>query len=207
MVDYQTKEIITLDEAARRYVELQPTLKDTDFGKDPVRAGILVFIDSEYLFITPMIPISETQLVSIEEYCKLEIDTERCDQIKYSLKLASMESKSKDPSMMVPAINEFLMIMKEINQESDLGLDHELYIVHYVLSINPKSLAEAEIIKTENGEFTSINKLSTIGVNGEKVILAQEILKYLDENKQLDKKQVLNATIKVIKILVELNNQ
>ncbi len=205
--DLETRKAITLDESARKFVEQNPLLRDSDFGKDPVRAGLMLFFDGEYLFIAPIIPISDEQLISLEEYCKLEIDSEKCEKAKAYLKLASMASKARDPTLFIPAAKAFMGIVQEINNETNAGLDEEINFVNELLSIKPETLANAKLIRTSNGEYISLHQASTLEYDEETISIAQSALNYMTNDENKKKKQFEQDLITVINSLDKLSNQ
>jgi len=72
--DLETSEITALDKNLKKTLNQHPVLKETDFADDPIRAGLILYLASEFIFITPIIPIRENELISVEEYCRLKLD-------------------------------------------------------------------------------------------------------------------------------------
>lgn len=205
--DLETGKIITLDEYARKIVEQNPPLRNSDFGKDPVRVALMLFFDGEHFLVTPIIPISDEKLISLEEYCKLEIDDQMCEKAKAYLKLASMASKVRNPTLFVPAMKAFLGIIQEINNETNAGLDEEIIFVNDLLSIQPQTLANTKLIPTNDGEYISLNQASTLEYDEETIGIAQSALNYMSNDENRKKEQLEQDLITIINAIDKLSNK
>lgn len=201
--DFESHTVMTLDQYAKKTIENEPNLRNTDFAKDPVRAGLLLIIDGEYLYVAPLIPVGNEQYISLAQFCQLEIDIEKCEQAKTFLKVASNASKAKDPSLFVYSIKSFLGIIQDFNHDYELGLDNEIEHADYILSVTPNDLANAKILE-KDGRFISINEASEIQFHNEKINLVHIVLNELNNPKLNDQQRIENIIL-VLKIINEIN--
>ncbi|KAG2477241.1 MAG: hypothetical protein NPMRTH1_1250022 [Nitrosopumilales archaeon] len=180
--DIETGKPSTLDKQLQKTIHNHPVLKDTAFGENPVRSGLMLYFDSKFIFVTPIIPISDNQLISVEEYCILEIDELYCDRL-IKLGVLSHMAIKKDPALAIKSIEMFLILAKDINKETGAGLDSELeyatYYVEFINELDPQKLADGKLIETESGEFVSLNEISEIKYNGHKISIAKKALKFM----------------------------
>lgn len=203
--DFEAKKVVTLDQFARKMIENEPGLVNTDFAKDPIRAGLLLFFDGEYLYVAPLIPVQNNQFISLAQFCQLQIDEDKCEKAKIFLKTASYASKAKDPTLFLHSANAFLGIIHEINNEFELGIDTEINYAKSILSITPNNLANVKILERD-GNLISINQASEIQFHEKKINLAQILLHEL-EKPELNDQQRLENIILVLEIIDEINEQ
>lgn len=111
--DYESGNITTLNSAAKKTITQNSLLKKTDFAKDPVRAGLMLYLDSDYLFYAPIIPISDSKMISLEEYCKVELNDDKCKKTKNLVKIVNMASKSGDKKLFNSSAKLLLQTLKE----------------------------------------------------------------------------------------------
>lgn len=202
--DFESKKVMTLDQYAKKLIENEPGLRHTDFATDPVRAGLMLIFDGEYLYVAPIIPVSESQYISLAQYCQLQLDEKKCEQAKILLKTASSASKAKDPTLFLHSTKAFLGIMNEINKEFGLGVDDEINSAQSIISITPEQLTNVKLIQI-NGKYVSINDASTINYREKEINLAQIALHEL-ENPSLNDQQRIENIILILKIIDDINN-
>lgn len=203
--DIETGELTTLDKQLQKTIRNHPVLKDTVFGENPVRSGLMLYFDSKFIFATPIIPISDNQLISVEEYCILEIDELYCDRL-IKLGIMSHMAIKKDPALAIKSIEMFLILAKDINKETGAGLDSELeyatYYVEFINELDPEKLADGKLIETESGEFVSLNEISEIEYNGHKISIAKKALKFMGS----EHKGRSNLLVEDFEIFIDIMN-
>lgn len=203
-VDLETGKVIMLDEAARKYVDQNPYLKESDFGKDPVRVGLLIFLDSEYLYIAPLIPISDSKLISIDEYCKLQVDFEKCEQMKILLHLIDIGLDTKNPKLVIPATIALFKIAQEFDQNNP-HIEQGLAYSEFLMKLDPTFLANEKLIRSQNGKHTSLNDATSLGYNKNKISITKSLLSYSDPNDETKIEQMKKDTITLFLILEDIN--
>jgi|APSaa5957512535_1039671.scaffolds.fasta_scaffold16179_4 hypothetical protein len=201
--DFESQQVMTLDQYAKKMIESEPALKNTDFAKDPVRAGLLLFFDGEYLYVAPLIPVGDNQFISLSQFCQLQIDEEKCEMARTLLKVSSSASKAKDPTLFLYTANALLEIINDINSQYELGIDNEITYTGSLLSLTPNDLANAKILQ-RNGEMISINDASEINFQDKKINIAQLALHELRDPQLNDQQRIENIVI-VLKIINEIN--
>ena len=60
--------ILTLEEVAKKEIQKNPRLKDSDLAEDPIRTFIIMAVNSKYLYTQPIIPVGD-KMITLEEYC------------------------------------------------------------------------------------------------------------------------------------------
>ena len=207
--DVETGEQTTLDEQLQKTIRSHPVLKDTDFGDNPVRSGLMLYFDSKFIFVTPIIPISD-QLISVEEYCRLEINELYCDRLIKLGILGHMAIK-KDPTLAIKSIEMFLILAKDINKETDAGFETELELADsyrkFIVEMDPEELENAKLIETESGEFVSINDVSTVEYNEHQINIAKRALTYMGSDHK-GKFDQLDEDFEIfLEIVQDINNE
>lgn len=208
--DIETGEPTTLDKQLQKTIRNHPVLKDTAFGENPVRSGLMLYFDSKFIFVTPIIPISDNQLISVEEYCILEIDELYCDRL-IKLGVLSHMAIKKDPALAIKSIEMFLILAKDINKETDAGLETELEYVDsytkFIVEMDPEDLENAKLIETESGEFISINEMSTVEYNEHQINIAKRALTYMSSDHKGKSDQLAEDFEIFMDIVQDINNE
>ena len=140
-----------------------------------------LYQDSEYLFQIPLLPDSEGNLVSIYAYCTDEIDEETCTKIRHVGIFTQMMAK-KDPNAAKEGALLILLIVKDINNQTDAGYDLEIEVAEKLLNLTYYDLIEVEFVELSNGETKSLNQISAINCHDEFYPI-ESTIEHLDSDK------------------------
>lgn len=140
-----------------------------------------LYQDSEYLFQIPLLPDSEGNLVSIYAYCTDEMDKESCNKIRHIGIFTQMIAK-KDPNAAREGGLLILLIVKDINNQTDSIYDSEIEVAEKLLNLTYYDLIEIEFFELSNGEIKSLNQISAINCYDEFYPI-ESTIEYLDSDK------------------------
>lgn len=160
----------TLDEAGNKVTLRQhmdsnlddmPILKNSDLINNPYPTIWKLYLESEYIFLIPLIPTPENNLISIEEYCMRNLDEQKCDRLKKLGIFAQMMIK-KDPNAALEAVRIIVIIAQDVNNETNAGYDSELEYAYFLSNMNADDFINLEIFEIDDGSYVSLNDISNI---------------------------------------------
>ncbi|MCH8915793.1 MAG: hypothetical protein IIA82_08140 [Thaumarchaeota archaeon] len=197
--DERTGEQITLKEHKDQFFEMNPELQWMD---NPNEYWLKVVFESGYVFSIPIIQMEDGQLVSIDEFCELKMDEQKCNLIKDYAILAHMVIK-KDPNAGLEIAKIVLNIAIDVNDRTDAGYDSELLFVQYFVNKTPEELLDEKAFRL-NGELVSLNYLTSIQCDDTNVELAEKfIVGYNAKNKSIQ--QMESEYIELVHLLQNID--
>ena len=161
---------VTLRQHMDSNLDDMPMLKNSDLISNPYPTIWRLYLDSEYIFLIPLIPMPENNLISIEEYCVRNVDEQKCDRLMKLGIFAQMMIK-KDPNTALEAVRIIVIIAQDVNNETNAGYDSELEYAYFLSNMNTDDFINLEIFEMDDGSYVSLNDISKIECEDEISVL------------------------------------
>lgn len=163
--------ILTLEEVAKKEIQKNPYLKDSDLAEDPIRTFIIMAVNSKYLYTQPIISVSD-KMITLEEYCITKIDEENCYKLKIAITLAKLVSSGRDPILYQKSAEQFFYLIKEIDEKNNGQYQDEISTAQNISSLSIPDWTKNNALWWVDGKISEDEF-----VNGLKFLVEKRIIK------------------------------